>query len=70
MTGILLLLIIFGGFGYAFYLLVTEGLGGQLSKIEQTQAHINEQHRKENKSQNQITKNRLYARKLKPFSNN
>lgn len=32
MTGILLLLIIFGGFGYAFYLLVTEGLGGQLSK--------------------------------------
>ena len=49
MAGILLLLVIFGGFGYAFYLLVTEGLGGQLSKIEQTQARINEHHRKENK---------------------
>ena len=49
MTGILLLLVIFGGFGYAFYLLITEGLGGQLSKIEQTQSLINEHHRKENK---------------------
>lgn len=33
MTGIIILLLVFAGFGYAFYLLVKEGLGGQLSKI-------------------------------------
>lgn len=49
MTEIIVLLLIFGGFGYAFYLIVKEGLCEQLSKIEQTQARINEHHRKENK---------------------
>lgn len=43
------LLLIFAGFGYALYLIVKEGLCEQLSKIEQTQARINEHHRKENK---------------------
>lgn len=51
MTEIIVLLLIFGGFGYAFYLLIKEGLCGQLSKIDKTQAHINAyaQQRKENK---------------------
>lgn len=35
------LLLIFAGFGYALYLIVKEGLCGQLSKIEKTQDRIN-----------------------------
>lgn len=50
MTEIILLLI-FAGFGYAFYLIVKEGLCEQLSKIDKTQTRINAyaQKRKENK---------------------
>ena len=51
MTEIIVLLLIFGGFGYALYLIVKEGLCKQLSKIDKTQARINAyaQQRKEHK---------------------
>lgn len=51
MTSIIVSLLIFAGFGYAFYLLIKEGLCGQLSKIDKTQVRINAyaKQRKENK---------------------
>lgn len=49
MVAEIILLLIFAGFGYAFYLIVKEGLCGQLSQIDKTQERINEHHRKENK---------------------
>lgn len=46
----LILLLIFAGFGYAFYLIIKEGLCEQLSKIDKIQTRINAytQQQKEN----------------------
>jgi hypothetical protein len=51
MVAEIILLLIFIGFGYALYLIVKEGLCGQLSQIDKTQERINAYARqqKENK---------------------
>lgn len=41
MVAEIILLLIFAGFGFALYLIVKEGLCGQLSQIDKTQERIN-----------------------------
>lgn len=41
MARIILLLLVFAGIGFAFYLIVKEGLCKQLSQIEKIQTRIN-----------------------------